>query len=94
MDPQFTMGLSSLIRIINFASGTRWVAKFRIPTSNGEENDTSEVIVQREVDCMQLVKERTRVPVPKVFGYIADPKNEIGGSFMLMECSSGNALSI
>ena len=90
MDPQMTMGLGSLIRIINFATGTRWVAKFRIPTSDGEK-DASEFILQREVDCMQLVRERTRVPVPKVFGYIADPKNEIGGSFMLIECLSGNA---
>ena len=91
MDPQFTMGLSTLVRIINFASGTRWVAKVRIPSGKGEEYDASEFILQEEVNLMQLVKERTRVPVPKVFGYIADPDNEIGGSFMLIECLSGNA---
>ena len=91
MDPQFTMGLSSLIRIINFASGTRWVAKIRIPTSNQDRNDASEFILQEEVNIMQLVRERTRAPVPQVFGYIADPNNEIGGSFMLIECLSGNA---
>ena len=91
MDPQFTMGLSCLVRIINFASGTRWVAKIRIPTSNESRNNASEIILQDEVDIMQLVRERTRVPVPKVFGYIADPNNEIGGSFMLIECLPGNA---
>lgn len=39
---------------------------------------------------MQLVKERTSVPVPAVFGYITSAKNEIGAPFMLMECLSGN----
>lgn len=39
---------------------------------------------------MQLVKERTSVPVPTVFGYVASAKNEVGAPFMLMECLSGN----
>ena len=40
---------------------------------------------------MQLVKERTSVPVPTVFGYIASHENDIGGSFILMERLSSNA---
>lgn len=91
MDPQFIMGLSSLIRIVNFASGTCWVARIRIPTSIESRNNALEVILQDEVHIMHLVRERTRVPVPKMFGNIADPNNEVGVSFMLIECLSGNA---
>ena len=43
-----------------------------------------------EVDCLQLVKEQTTVPVPTIFGYIARARNEVGASFMLMECLQGN----
>ncbi len=91
MDPQITMGGRNLVRIINFANGTRWVARFRMPSSHKNKNYASDHILKQEVDCMQLVKQRTDVPVPTVFGYIASPVNAIGGAFILMECLSGNA---
>ena len=91
MDPQITMGGRNLVRIIKFANGTRWVARLRMPSSHKHENDASDRVLQQEVDCMQLVANRTGVPVPTVFGYIASPENDIRGSFILMECLSGNA---
>lgn len=93
MDPQITMGGRNLVRIINFANGTRWIARFRIPSSHANENESSDRVLQQEAHCMQLVKERTSVPVPTVFGYVAGPKNDIGGSFILMECLSGNVVT-
>ena len=58
-------------------------------TTNSSEDEQSK-LVKREVDCLQLVKERTTVPVPKVFGYLTGTQNEIGAPFMLIECLSGN----
>ena len=91
MDSQTTMGGRNLIRIVVFNSGTRWIARFRIPSPHLDQVDTADRVLKSEVDCMQLVRERTSVPVPAVFGYIADPANDIGGSFILMECLPGNA---
>ena len=87
-DPQWTIGGRHLIRIINFEEGSRWIARLRM-TSSMSEDEQSELI-QREVDCLQLVKERTTVPVPTVFGYKTSARNEVGAPFILMECLSGN----
>ena len=88
VDPQWTIGGRHLIRIIQFRDGSRWIARLRMTTSQSEEERSR--LVQREVDCLQLVKERTTVPVPTIFGYITSTQNEIGAPFMLMECLSGN----
>ncbi|KAI9825179.1 MAG: hypothetical protein M1819_000584 [Sarea resinae] len=58
------------------------------PDDAGEYN--SAWLLQREVDCLRLIKERTEVPVPAIYGYSAQAGNEIGASFMLMECFMGN----
>lgn len=88
IDSQFTMGGRHMVRIINFQGGLRWIARLRMTTSMDDDDQCR--LVQQEVDCIQLVRERTNVPVPTVFGYIASPKNAIGASLMLMECLSGN----
>lgn len=89
VDPQWTIGGRHLICIINFHDGARWIARLRMTTRMKEDEQSG--LVQREVDCLQLVKERTTVPVPTVFGYIASTQNEIGAPFMLMECLPGNS---
>ena len=89
VDPQWTMGGRHLIRMLQFHDGSRWIARLRMTTSQSEEEGQSR-LVQREVDCLQLVKERTTVPVPMVFGYMTSTQNEIGAPFMLMECLYGN----
>lgn len=82
------MGGRHMVRRVNFQGGTRWIARVRITTPVNEDEGSR--LLQREVDCIQLVKERTSVPTPTVFGYIAGAKNEIGAPFMLMECLPGN----
>ena len=88
ISPQYTMGGRHVVRRICFERGTKWIARVRITTTlNGNEGSR---LLQREVDCIQLVRERTSVPVPTIFGYNASAKNKIGAPFMLMECFSGN----
>lgn len=42
---------------------------------------------------MQLVKERTSIPIPTVYGYIADLQNDIGPPSILIECMLGRTAS-
>lgn len=87
IDPQLTLGGRHMVRIIKVQGGSRWIARLRM-TSNMDGVEQSS-LVQREVDCMQLVRERTSVLMPMIFGYVASPKSAVGAPFMLMECLSG-----
>ena len=88
LDPQIAVGGRHIVRILNFENGPRWIARLRM---TGGELEAENILLQREVDCINLVKERTNVPVPAVFGYMASDTNAIGAPFMLMECLAGNA---
>ena len=91
IDSQLTMGANHMIRVLKFADCTRWVARLRMPSMDPDDNtDNRNVQLQREVDCIQLIRERTTMPVPAVYGYIASADNAIGAPFMLMECLAGN----
>jgi aminoglycoside phosphotransferase (APT) family kinase protein len=46
--------------------------------------------LRNEIDAMRLIGDRTRVPVPRVFGYEVDSNNPIGVAFILMEFLPGN----
>jgi aminoglycoside phosphotransferase (APT) family kinase protein len=41
--------------------------------------------LKNEVDAMALVRERTKIPVPQVFGYEIDDRNLTGAAFILIE---------
>lgn len=91
LNPQITMGCNHMIRILDFADGSRWIARLRmLSTKTGVEADAECRYFQREVDCIQLVKERIRIPVPALFGYIASANNHIGAPIMFQECLPGN----
>ena len=92
-DSQNTIGCNQLIRVLNFADGSRWIARPRMLfTKTGVEAQLQCRYFQREVDCNQLVKERSRVPVPALFGYIASADNHIGAPIMFQEFLSGNCV--
>ena len=86
--PQFTMEGRHMVHRINFQGGTRWIARVRTTTPMNEDEGVH--LLQREVGCIQLLREGINLPLPTVFGYIASAKNDIGAPFMLMECFSGN----
>lgn len=46
--------------------------------------------MEREIDCLQLVKDLTTVPVPRVLGYMTRDYTMIGAPVMLMNCLPGN----
>ena len=92
VDPKIAMGGRHMIRILKFKDESRWVARLRmtVAETDDDEDNVADLLLQREIDCIQLVRERTTVPVPKIFGYMSSSANDIGAPFMLMECLSGN----
>ena len=94
VDPDIDMGGVHMIRIITFSDGTRWIARLRTRFFDDDDDEKDVALVmfmeQQELDCIQLVRERTNVPVPVVYGYKVHPENAVGASFMLMECLPGN----
>ena len=87
VDEKFTSGGRHMVRILNFEDGTRWIARLR---KTSETEDARKSLFQREVDCMILVRERTSVPVPKIYGYDSSSTNDVGAPFMLIDCLNGN----
>ena len=53
-----------------------------ISTKIGVEADSQCRYFQREVDYIQLVRERAHTPVPALFGYVASADNHIGAPIM------------
>jgi hypothetical protein len=84
--PNTTNGLLHLVRLLEFEDKTLLVARIQMCKF-------TEILAKKlkgEVDAMALVRERTRIAVPRIFGYEADDKNATGVSFMLMEFLPGN----
>jgi len=90
LDPQITMGGRHMVRILNFADGSRWIARLRMRFATRIEKQEAGQLLQREVDCIQLVRARTTVPTPAIHDYLVDIDNAIGAPFMLMDCLPGN----
>jgi hypothetical protein len=84
LEQQFmTQGGKYIVRVLRFRDGkTRWAV--RVPV----QKPTEASWLRSEVAAMMLVRERTRIPVPKVLGYRDDGDsvgNPIGVAFMSAE---------
>lgn len=84
--PRITNGLNHLVCVLQFKNKARWVARIQMSRSTPQ----LAAKLQSEVATMALLAERTRVPVPRVFGYEVDADNPVGVAFMLMEYLSGD----
>jgi hypothetical protein len=84
--PNTTNGLFHLVRLLEFEDKTRWIARIQMCKST----ERLAKKLKSEVDAMALVRERTKIAVPRIFGYEIDDKNPTGVAFMLMEFLPGN----
>ncbi|OAQ67617.1 protein kinase-like protein [Pochonia chlamydosporia 170] len=80
-----TNGFYNLVRLLEFADGTLWVA--RINLSRSVE---SLAILESEIHVMQLLKARSCLPVPEIFAYEVNENNDVCVPFILMEFIPGN----
>ncbi|ATY58947.1 kinase-like domain [Cordyceps militaris] len=77
---------------LHFQDGVVWV--FRSPDQNSfESSQLITDVLASEVATMKLVREMTSIPVPEIFHYCADDKNDIGVPYILMSKANGVALS-
>ncbi|KAF9238315.1 hypothetical protein DTO027I6_8420 [Penicillium roqueforti] len=83
--PSYHMGGVHLVRVLEFEDGMKWVA--RIPL--GQCTSDTKKRLLHEVHILSLLRERTEIPVPKVFGYETNG-NIIGRAFMIMELIPGS----
>jgi hypothetical protein len=83
--PQSTMNGCHLVHLLQFGDGTRWIVRFQLdpPTPASARQ------LQSEVDTMGLIRSRTEIPVPQVFGSDPHNKTNIGVPFILMEYIPG-----
>ncbi|KAK3899527.1 hypothetical protein C8A05DRAFT_46429 [Staphylotrichum tortipilum] len=86
MLPDMNNRLHHVVRVLEFEDGTRWFARVQMAKST----DATARALQSEVDVMTLVRERTRIPVPRVFSYKIYDEHLIGAAFMLTEFLPGN----
>ncbi|KAK3308313.1 uncharacterized protein B0T15DRAFT_572511 [Chaetomium strumarium] len=91
-----THGWKYVVRVLRFSDcKTQWAV--RVPVQKPRR--TAAEWLHSKVAAMMLVRERTRVPVPRVFGYRADGDgdgdgvdNPLGAAFMLTEFLPYNAI--
>ncbi|KAK6860889.1 hypothetical protein PG995_004525, partial [Apiospora arundinis] len=84
-------GTNHVVRVLQFEDPeeTYWVA--RIPKGEGPyKGQALGSRLQAEVAVLNLILERTKVRVPRVFDYESTANNPVGGAFILMEFLPGN----
>jgi aminoglycoside phosphotransferase (APT) family kinase protein len=91
--PEIGLGLNHMVRIIEFVDNVRWVARLRMPQlrQNGEGAEKAEGVMDSEYRTMCIVEKESKIPVPHVHMFDADPNSHVGAQFMLMDCLQGNA---
>lgn len=80
-----TVGGCHLVNLLRFEDGTQWIVRFQLdpPTPASASQ------LQSEADTVALIRERTGIPVPQIFGYDTLDKTDVGVPFMLMEYVPG-----
>lgn len=85
--PKYTTGCSSLVRLLEFDDGSKCIARIQLQ----KPSDKLEKQFLHEYHAITIVRERTKVPVPEIFGCEASP-DLIGRPFMILEFIPGNTL--
>lgn len=98
---QSTLGGVHLIRLLSFSSSdpqspspetvesdqTLWIARVQLEQSTTE----TESLLRAEIDAMELVRIRTEIPVPRIYGYELNDVNSVRAAFILMEFLPGSS---
>ncbi|KAI0619222.1 Protein kinase-like domain protein [Pyrenophora tritici-repentis] len=78
---QYSMGGLHVVRRLDFEDGTSWVARLQRRKVTAESCKR----LVTEVHTIQIVRERSNIPVPEVFGYNVSYDSPAGVPFMLLE---------
>ncbi|QKX54434.1 uncharacterized protein TRUGW13939_01520 [Talaromyces rugulosus] len=90
---RFTSGAFNVVVALDFSDSVQWIARILLSqsTANDSDDESLSASLLSEVATMKLVREKTKIPVPLVFGYEVS-KNPLGYSYVLMEALPGNVL--
>lgn len=88
---KFASGACNVVIALSFSDGIHWVARIRLPLDDWNDDERATSLLS-EVSTMELIRGRTTIPVPSVFGYDASTKN-IGYRYILMEALPGPVLN-
>ncbi|KAI9868271.1 MAG: hypothetical protein M1830_005670, partial [Pleopsidium flavum] len=92
VDPsKFAYGSYNVAFEVAFSDSVCWIARVRLPYE-AEEDAQVEKDMLSEIATMRLVKQKTTVPVPEVFGYDVNGTNALGYRYILMEALPGRVL--
>ncbi|KAK9622303.1 hypothetical protein V6Z98_006977 [Aspergillus fumigatus] len=81
-----TIGGVHLIRLLSFGDA-KWIARVQLRPSTPETAS----LLRAEIDAMELVRARTDIPVPRVFGFELDDANPVRAAFILMDFLPGSS---
>ncbi|KAJ5093629.1 hypothetical protein N7456_009490 [Penicillium angulare] len=88
---KFTSGQCNLVIVVRFSDSIEWLARIMLPLEC--EEDVSSLSLLSEISTMDLIRTKSSVPVPRVFGYDTTT-NEIGYRYILMEAIPGKTLDM
>jgi aminoglycoside phosphotransferase (APT) family kinase protein len=86
---KFASGQYNVVVELNFSDSLKWIARIRLPAKAGT-NDEDESSMLSEIATMRLVKSKTSIPVPQVYGFEVSTTNSFGFRYMLMEAIPGH----
>lgn len=88
------MGGQNCHAVITFEDKVSWLARFRLTWTMSPPKEVRDYILRSEVATMAYLQRYTSVPTPAIFDWAceADPENQVGVGFILMEKLAGAPL--
>ena len=89
---RFTFGGRNILFEVQFYDNTIWIVRLRVyyGLQDGFTHDDS---MESEVVTHRYVKRNTtNIPIPDVYGYDSDFRNEVGTAYIFMEAMSGKGV--
>lgn len=88
---KFSSGACNVVIALNFSDAKQWVARIQLPRENEADGVSVSMSMLSENCTMNLIRLRTSIPIPRVFGYDTSTES-IGYRYMLMEALPGQVL--
>jgi isoamyl acetate esterase len=89
---KFTFGGRNILFEVQFHDNTIWIVRLRV-YYDLQDRFTHDDIMESEVVTHRYVKRNTtNIPIPEVYGYDSDFRNEVGTAYIFMEAMSGKGV--
>ncbi|CAG7931727.1 unnamed protein product [Penicillium olsonii] len=88
---KFASGACNVVVALTFSDANQWVVRIQLPRDDDADGAGISTAILSEVSTMELIRLKTTIPVPRVFGYDASAKS-IGYRYMMMEALPGQVL--